>query len=176
MLRLLLAPLLLLGACSSPTPETSLEDPTSEPAWTVILVRHAEKTADAEDPGLSAAGEARAMTLQRMLRSADLDAVHSTDYRRTKDTVANLAAREDLQLRLYDPRALDDLALNLRLEGGRHLVVGHSNTTPNLVAALGGDPGSAILETEYDRMYVVTGGEGIDVRTLLLHFQEKALE
>ena len=111
MLRLLLAPLLLLGACAGPTPETLLEDPTSGPAWTVILVRHAEKTADANDPGLTPAGEARAMTLQLMLRSTELDAVHSTDFRRTKDTVANLTAWNNLQLRFYDARSLDDLAL-----------------------------------------------------------------
>ncbi len=176
MLRLLLAPLLLLGACAGPTPETLLEDPTSGPAWTVILVRHAEKTADAEDPGLTAAGEARAMTLQLMLRSAELDAVHSTDFRRTKDTVASLVAWKNLQLRFYNARKLDDFALDLRLEGGRHLVVGHSNTTPALVAALGGEAGSDIRDDEYDRMYVVTGGNGSEVRTLLLHFQESALE
>jgi broad specificity phosphatase PhoE len=176
MLRLLLAPLLLLAACAGPTAETLLEDPTSGPAWTVYLVRHAEKTADQQDPGLTPTGEARAMTLQLMLRSAKLDAIHSTDYRRTKDTVATLAAWRNLQLRFYDPRALDALALELRLEGGQHLVVGHSNTTPAMVAALGGEPGSEIREDEYDRLYVVTGGDGSEVRTLLLHFQESALE
>ena len=41
--------------------------------------------------------------------------------------------------------------------GGSHLVVGHSNTVPELVALLGGDGGPPIDEAgEYDRLYVVT--------------------
>ena len=47
--------------------------------------------------------------------------------------------------------------MQLGRSGGRHLVVGHSNTTPMLVKLLGGDPWPLIAEkTEYDRLHVVT--------------------
>jgi len=52
---------------------------------------------------------------------------------------------------------------------GRHLVLGHSNTTPQLVEALGGEPGAPIEEMEYDRLYIVTLMDG-RTSTVLLRF------
>jgi hypothetical protein len=50
-------------------------------------------------------------------------------------------------------------------------VVGHSDTTPELVGLLGGDPGAPIDEpTEYDRLYVVTLGPDGTVTTVLLRY------
>ena len=55
--------------------------------------------------------------------------------------------------------------------GGRHLVVGHSNTVPELVALLGGDGGPPIDEAgEYDRLYVVTLTANGRVRSELRHY------
>ena len=58
----------------------------------------------------------------------------------------------------------------MRKTGGRHLVVGHSNTTPSVVELLGGDPGSKIEKTEYDRLYIVTIGADGAVSTLLIRY------
>ena len=71
----------------------------------------------------------------------------------------------------YDPRDLPGFAAQLRRSPGRHLVLGHSNTTPSLVEALGGDAHGPIDEFEYDRLYIVviTGDE---VSTVLLRFGE----
>ena len=72
-------------------------------------------------------------------------------------TAAPIAARTGLEIELYDASDLAAFADTLRATEGVHLVVGHSNTTPPLVQALGGDPGSDIDEaSEYDRLYVVT--------------------
>ena len=57
----------------------------------------------------------------------------------------------------------------LKAMGGRHLVLGHSNTTPGMVRALGGDPGSGIEEMEYDRLYIVTVTDD-GVSTVLIRF------
>ena len=57
----------------------------------------------------------------------------------------------------YDPRDLESFASTLRATPGTILVVGHSNTIPELVDLLGGKPGAPIDEaSEYDRLYVVT--------------------
>jgi len=123
----------------------------------VFLVRHAEKVDAGRDPELSAAGHERAAALAGALRSAEIRYVHSSDFIRTRDTAAPVAAELGLEVALYDPRDLPALVEELRRVGGRHLVVGHSNTTPSMVELLGGDPGSAIDEAgEYDRLYVVT--------------------
>jgi phosphohistidine phosphatase SixA len=133
---------------------------------TVYLVRHAERAADhPSDPTLTPAGSARAALLARMLQDVPLVSVLATDYRRTRLTAGPVADGHGLPIESYDPRGagLESLLQRLRTTPGHHLVVGHSNTTPAVVDALGGDPVSAIEEDEYDRLYVVVlvGSEAV---------------
>ena len=74
-----------------------------------------------------------------------------------------------LELESYDPRDLAGFAARLREAPGRHLVLGHSNTTPELVTALGGEA-TPIAEMEYDRLYVVTIPPKGAVTTTLIRF------
>ena len=144
---------------------------TAQDATTIFLVRHAEKIDDSRDPELSEAGHARAAALATALRHSGIEHVHSTDYIRTRDTAAPVAERLGLSVELYDPRALPAFAEQLRAAGGRHLVVGHSNTTPGMVSLLGGEAGSEIVEaTEYDRLYIVTVMPGGKASTVLLRY------
>ncbi|MCR9248578.1 MAG: histidine phosphatase family protein [bacterium] len=141
-----------------------------QPELVVFLVRHAEKAGRGRDPELSAAGKARAEALATILRSAGIEQIHSSNYRRTRATAAPFAKAADLEVQLYDPRNLPALVDGLRSTGGRHLVVGHSNTTPTAVELLGADPGSPITEQEYDRLYAVVIGPDGTVTSTLLHF------
>lgn len=143
----------------------------------IYLVRHAEKTAGGgKDPELTEAGQQRARDLARTLADAGIDAIHSTDLKRTRQTAAPLAERLGREIRLYDWDEMAALAADLKRAGGRHLVVGHSDTTPELVGLLGGEPGPAIDEAaEYDRLYVVTVGPDGAVTTVLLRYGESAL-
>ena len=123
-----------------------------EAATVVFLVRHAEKD-KGEDPRLSLAGKDRAAVLAAMLRHSGVQRVFSSDYRRTRDTAAPVAAALGVEIEFYDPRKLDELAAILKTAGGRHLVVGHSNTTPELVTLLGGQAGTEIADPgECDRL------------------------
>lgn len=133
----------------------------------VVLVRHAEKVDDSRDPELSDVGKERARTLAEMLRDTELDAVYSTDFIRTRETARPLAELLELDVLIYDGSRLEELAAHLRAAGGRFLVVGHSNSTPEMVRLLGGDPGSAIPDDEYDRLYLVVEGREGTVTTLL---------
>lgn len=144
----------------------------AEEATIVFLVRHAEKTTgegygQARDPRLTKAGKERARTLARLLAPAGITAIHSTDYRRTRETAAPVAEALDLDVQLYDARMLESFAEELQKSPGRHLVVGHSNTTPALVNLLGGEPGEPIVEAdEYDRLYVLVIGTDGSVATI----------
>lgn len=144
----------------------------AQEAWTVWLVRHAEKVDDGRDPELSLEGRARADLLADRLADAGITAVHTTDYLRTRHTAQPVADALGLEPVLYDPGALEAFAAELREAGGIHLVVGHSNTTPALVEALGGDPVSPIDEAEYDRLYRVWLDEDGTVRSELERFGE----
>lgn len=147
--------------------------PFSLPAQTdevvVFLVRHAEKVDDSADPDLSAAGRERATLLGRMLADAGITHIHSTDYKRTRQTGEPLARALGLEMHSYDPRDLAGLAARLAATPGRHLVLGHSNTTPAAVEALGGDPVGPIDDAEYDRLYIVVPHPG-GARSTLVRF------
>jgi hypothetical protein len=71
---------------------------------TVIFVRHAEKAlVPTDDPGLNEAGKRRAAELARQLVDADVvagvDAIYSTAYRRTEETVQPVATALGLPIK-----------------------------------------------------------------------------
>lgn len=158
---LLIAAMLLAGACTQAAPKTDQ----------IFLVRHAEKTTEKNDPGLTQAGKARALALASRLGGEGITHIHSSDYIRTRDTAEPLAVKLGLDVQIYDPSDLPAIAAKLKATPGRHLVVGHSNTTPPLVELLGGDGGTPIVEaTEYDRLYIVTTKEGEPVKSYLTRY------
>jgi len=126
-------------------------------ATVVFVVRHAERAEDGtNDPPISEAGWERARLLAEMLRDAGVTHIHSSDFQRTRQTGEPLSEASGIDIEIYDPRDLTGLAEQLRGSPGRHVVLGHSNTSGPLVTALGGDAGGPIEEMEYDRLYVVT--------------------
>ena len=168
-IRITLLLSLALGGCSSAV-QISAPGPANK-ALVVFLVRHAEKLDASEDPALSAAGHERAWALASALRNVRLQHIHSSDYTRTLDTAQATAGQHRLEIERYNPGDLPALAQQLRSTGGRHLVVGHSNTTPKLVELLGGDPGPAINEqSEYDRLYIVSSTGAGDTVSVLLRY------
>jgi len=155
----------VISGCA-PNADTPLADPV-----VVYLVRHAERAEDGtNDPPISEAGLARAQELAVVLEDAGIDHVHSTDLKRTRQTGAPLVEAAGLAVQVYDPSDLPAFAATLRAAPGRHLVLGHSNTTPELVAALGGDAGEPLEDGEYDRLYVVVIPARGPVSTVLLHY------
>ncbi len=122
---------------------------------TIYLVRHAEKLADKDDPGLTKQGISRAQRLAQLLRDKNISVIYSTQYRRTLATAQPLADRLEMTISIYDPYQLTALASKVKASGQNTLIVGHSNTTPPMAAALGANPGEAIKETEYDRLYII---------------------
>lgn len=134
----------------------------------VYLVRHAERAEDGtSDPPLSAEGQVRAALVARMLADAGVREVHASDYIRTRETARPSAEAVGAEVRVYDPRDPTALVRYIQGRGGRHLVVGHSNTIPELVEALGGEGGAPIDEMEYDRFYVLAIGPASTTSVLL---------
>ena len=143
----------------------------------VYLVRHAEKITGenaGRDPQLTQAGKLRAQVLAELLRDKKINFVHSTDYIRTRDTAAPLAALAGVEIEIYNPRDLEKLANHIKALGGRHLVVGHSNTTQEAAIALGSEATYPPINEagEYDRLYKVQiKDEG--VRTTLSRYGQR---
>lgn len=153
--------------------QTDADLPGGAEAVVVYLVRHAERADDGtDDPPLALAGRIRAQLLRQLLGEAGVTHVHTTDLKRTRDTARPFADQMGVEPSIYDPRDLAGLASQLAATPGHHLVVGHSNTTPTLVEALGGDPSGPIDELEYDRFYIVVIPPGQPPVTTILRFGE----
>lgn len=137
-------------------------------AHMIYLTRHAEKAATGTDPALTPEGQVRAQNIAAALKKAGIKKIYSTPYTRTQQTAQPLASYLQLTTQTYDPTQLATFAQQLRALPDNVLVVGHSDTTPELIRQLGGDPGADIAETEFDRLYQVAIGQDGDVTTTLL--------
>lgn len=125
---------------------------------TFILVRHAETTGAGSNPNLSVDGQARANRLSQILERVNLDAIYSTNFNRTMQSAQPAATAKGLTITTYDPfapAALVDQVL-LSFPKGAVLVVGHSNTIPDMLNQMvGANTFPAITENEYDNLFVV---------------------
>lgn len=146
------------------------------PVTTVILVRHAEKVGDSmnDDPPLSEAGQLRARELARVLGGAGVTAIYTTPFARTRDTAAPLAAALKVQPVEVKTGAAyaGEVAARIRARhaGGTVLVVGHSNSTQQVIRALGIADAPAITDWQYDDLFIVTLAEGSAPRLVSLRY------
>jgi broad specificity phosphatase PhoE len=130
---------------------------------TVILVRHAEKAASpATDPPLTSAGEQRAKDLAAALADARVGTIITTQYQRTRATakpLAQAAGKTPIELMAVPElrEHAEEVAATVRSRpaGETVLVVGHSNTLPVIIAALGGPQIPNICETQYGGMFIL---------------------
>jgi broad specificity phosphatase PhoE len=166
---------LLLCACWCVV-STGVGPVAAEPA-VVVLVRHAEKAAaPADDPPLTVEGNARAAALAAALADVRIDAVVTTQFVRTQRTAAVAAA--DRRLTPLVIEAGRDAAAHVtavaaavraRPAGEAVLVVGHSNTVPAIIGALGGPTLPALCDTEYSNLFVLLLTPG-SARLVRAHF------
>jgi phosphohistidine phosphatase SixA len=137
---------------------------------TVFLIRHAEKAdGSPEDPPLSENGKARSQELARMLGGAGIKAIYTSQFARTKQTAEPLAkllgltvSPISLKMSQSNPREVSEQSIaeitNKIYEraGESVLVIGHSNTVPEVIRMLGGDVVPKIDEKKFDDLFVVT--------------------
>ena len=130
------------------------------PVTTVILVRHAEKVVDPNNPDvdLSEAGYARAQEIARVFGNVAINAIYATQYKRTQETVKPLSDKLGVPVTLVNSKNTSDLIAQLRAQhsGQTVFIAGHNNTVPEIITALGGPQYPVIPENEYDNVFIVT--------------------
>lgn len=134
---------------------------------TVFVVRHAER-ADAggagggmmaNDPDLSEAGRARAESLATLLRDAGITAIYATEYKRTQQTAAPLATSIGVSVTTVSAKETAALVAKIKAAAGNVLVVGHSNSVPDIVKALGVAAPVTVADADYDNLFIVRLGD-----------------
>jgi len=137
---------------------------------TVFLIRHAEREDEPrQDPPLKKEGVARAQELARLLANAGIKAIYTSQFARTKQTAEPLATKLGLTLAAIslksnpaNPRQIaaesTSEVVNKIMErtGENVLVVGHSNSIPDVIKMLGGDVVPTIDERKFDDLFIVT--------------------
>ena len=121
----------------------------------VYVIRHLPKAAEGADPPLTAEGHRQADALAALLAGSGIKALFATPTRRAVETAEPLAKRLGLKVTMYDPRDPAALVAAATAIAGPVLVVGHSNTVPDLVARFGGAPAPVIGENDYGTIFVV---------------------
>jgi phosphohistidine phosphatase SixA len=160
--------LVALVSAVFPAPSIAEAEERAGPAPLVLLVRHAEKAADPkDDPSLTPAGMERARALASALRDAEVGAIITTELRRTRETARPLAEARGLTPEVVETRgggmeahARAVAAAVRRHAGATVLVVGHSNSLPAIIAALGGPRLPDICESVYGTLFVLVPGAG----------------
>lgn len=144
---------------------------SAEPS-VIFLVRHAER-ADAgsvaqTDPDLSAVGFSRARALAESLRDAKITAIYTSEFHRTQETAQPLAEKLGVRPIIVPAQATRQLIAALRKSDGNVLVVGHSNTLPEVMRAFGIKEPPTLAEQDYDDLFLVLREPS--PRLLRLHF------
>lgn len=134
----------------------------------LFLVRHAERADESHDTLLSPAGQARAQSLARLLRDAGITAIYTSQYRRSADTAAPLAAALHLRPRVLPAEDTARLARALRSERAA-LVVSHSHLLPGLLRALGAQA-IPVDRGEYDNLFLLFSNGAGPPRLVRLRF------
>jgi broad specificity phosphatase PhoE len=145
---------------------------TAAAQQTVIFVRHAERadggagapnamSGAPADPSLSDMGVARAARLATMLADAGVKGIFTSEFKRTQETAKPLASKLGLAIEAVPSKDAAGLAAKIKAAHARNtvLVIGHSNTIPDLIRAFGG-PAIKIGDDEYSGIYILTPSTG----------------
>lgn len=165
-------------------PARTIVDETPFQITTVFLVRHAEKqTTPSGNPPLTSNGKARARSLARILNKAGIRAIFTSQFVRTMETARPLGDATKVALTVVpvepdpsDPnkvteQSIKDLVDRIHQRSGESiLVIGHTNTIPQVIKMLGGDLIPNIPETEFDNLFVVIVYEKDKARVIQLKY------
>jgi phosphohistidine phosphatase SixA len=139
---------------------------------TVLLVRHADIDLPpaTADPSLNAAGRERAEALAHVAGSAGVSTVFTSSLTRTKETVEPIGKVLGIAGREMPSAATVARKARAGEFGTVVLIAGHSNTVPEVIAALGVPTPPVIGETEFDNLFVVTVTEPSGASLLALRY------
>ena len=132
----------------------------SSEVTTYYFIRHAEKVkknSENKNPNLTKQGLARAENWIVIFENVPFDIIYSTKYNRTIQTAEPTANAKNLEIQYYNPNDLYNVDFQKQTNHKTVLIVGHSNTTPQFVNDILGEPKySDIDENNNSNLYILT--------------------
>ncbi len=141
--------MVMLASCAT------MGEPTPHP--NIYVMRHLHTPEGASDPDLTAEGFRYAEAVSRWFRRDPPDVIYVSSTRRAQQTAAVLATRLKLTPKIYDARDTPGLLGDVMKEPGTVLIVGHSNTVPDIVAGLGGPRPGPLVHQDFGDVWHVSG-------------------
>jgi broad specificity phosphatase PhoE len=140
---------LLLAACAFIAP--------IQPSSTFYVMRHLHTPEGMQDPDLTPEGQHYAELLANWFAQTPPATIFVSNTKRAQQTAAPLAARLGLTPRIYDPRDTRFLVTEIMKEPPPVLIVGHSNTVPDIVQALSGRRSEELTHEDFGDVWVISG-------------------
>lgn len=160
MLRMIVAGLLLvLAACVTPRP--------TPPQPNYYVMRHLHTPAGVNDPDLTAEGQRYANAVADWFRRDPPAVIYASSPKRAQQTAAPLAAQLKLTPKIYDPKDTAALVAAVKAEQGTVLIVGHSNTVPDIVEQLGGTRPAPLVHEDFGDIWHIAGPGHVTTRDKL---------
>ena len=150
----------------------AIQPQTGELVTQIYILRHTEKADDSADSVLSQAGIERAKYWKKVLQHTEFDQVYTTDFKRNIQTAELIAESSSVKPELYHPMSFEVLKFLKLIEGKKVLIIGHSNTIPDMVNRLIGETRFPPMSHDnYNIMYVVTITPDGTASTVKLHIE-----
>lgn len=121
----------------------------------VYVMRHLDTPEGQRDPDLTERAQKGAWALTEWFQGKPLLVIYLSNFRRTRQTVEMLNGERRIRLRLYDPSDTPALVARVKAETGPVLIVGHSNTVPDIVEQLGGERPAALTHPDFGDVWTV---------------------
>ena len=110
----------------------------------------------------------RADALARILKDSDITAIFTSEFKRTQETAAPTATSAHVTPTVVAAKDTAALVARLHQLNGNALVVGHDDTIPNIIKALGINSSINIPGTDYSELLIVILGD--KPQLLRLHY------
>ncbi len=156
------------------TKAQNLNQESASQTTQLYIIRHTEKASDtAENPDLSPAGIERAKYWKKVLQHIEFDQVFTTDFIRNVQTAKLVATESNIKPELYYPMSFDVLKFLQLVQGQKVLIIGHSNTIPDMVNRLIDETKYPPMSHEnYNLLYLITINQNGDTSSSLLHIEK----
>jgi phosphohistidine phosphatase SixA len=155
----LIAALLIPAGCTLLAPQQAVPN--------IYVMRHLHTPEGAKNPDLTAEGQASAAAMARWLSRDPPSVIFVSNTKRAMQTAAPTALRYGLIPHVYDPSDTAGLVSSILRQQGTVLVVGHSNTVPDIIAGLGGERPAALAHNDFGDVWHIRGPRRVTIRTKL---------
>ena len=135
------------------------------PQPNIYVMRHLHTPAGVTNPDLTNEGQRFAVLASEWFQRDPPNVIYVSSTKRAQQTAEPLAQRLRLTPKTYDPADTPALVASIMQESGTVLVVGHSNTVPEIIAGLGGKRPRALTHEDFGDIWHIAGPERVTVNT-----------